>query len=339
MEHNMANPWFQFFLSAVVIVWAGNRLTLSAKAIADYIGLGAAWAGVLLLPLVTSLPELVTSLRAVAIDAPDLAVGNIFGSNLFNLALLAVIDLAQGRGTLTARVNSGHILTAGLSIITVCLALLSMFSRQSLSIAWVGFDTALIAGVYLFGSRLLFKYEQRHTAPFLEHQTGAVEIGSPPTTRTAVLSYLFSAALIVSAGVFLTDAADVIALETGLGHTFIGSLLLAVSTSLPEAVTTLTAVRLGLLDMAVANIFGANFFNLLILFWSDLFFRRAPLLSVVSDAHLISAVMVILMTAVVITGLIYRSQRELVRIGYDSLAVLVGYIIAFYFLFTQMTVN
>ncbi len=330
----MVNPWIQFFLSAVVIIWAGNRLTRSAKAIADNTKIGSGWAGLLLLPLVTSLPELVTSTRAVSIDAPDLAVGNIFGSMLFNLALLAVIDLAQGRGTLTSRVNPGHVLIAAITVITVCFALLAMLTRQFYSVAWVGFDTVLIAAGYLFGTYLLYKKEKRNATIVVDTGAGVGEFEPHSPTRPAVLIYLFSAALIVISGIFLTDAADIIALETGLGHTLIGSLLLAISTSLPEAVTTLTAVRMGVLDMAVANVFGANFLNLFILFWADLFYRPAPLLMAVSEIHLLSAVMVILLTAVMITGLVYRSQRELIRIGYDSLAVVLGYIIAFYLLFT-----
>ena len=329
----MANPWFQFFLSVAVIIWAGNRLVRSAKTIADNSNIGTAWAGLLLLPLATSLPELVTSARAVSINAPDLAVGNLLGSNLFNLGLLAVIDLVQGRGALTARVNPGHVLSASLGIIAVCLASLSMLGRRFFAVAWVGGDTMLIAAIYLFGSRLLYKFEKKNVSFVMESGAGDAG-GKRLSTGRAVLQYLLSAAFIVAAGILLTDAADWIALETGLGHTFVGSLFLAVSTSLPEAVTTLSAVRLGVLDMAVANVFGANLMNLFILFWADLLYRPAPLLAAVSGTHLFSAVMFILLTTVMITGLVYRTQRELIRIGYDSLAVVIGYMAAVYLIFT-----
>lgn len=330
----MANPWIQFIISAAVIVWAGNRLTHSAKTIADNTGIGTAWAGALMLPLVTSLPELVTSLRSVMIDAPDLALGNIFGSNLYNLALLAVVDLAKGRGTLTARVNPGHVLTASLSMITLCLASLAILeSPLFLPIGWVGIETIVIGIIYLFGSRLIFKYEKRTMPLFVE--SSAARSGSRfSATRPAVLQYLLAASLIVGAGIFLTDAADIIALNTGLGRTFVGSLFLAISTSLPETVTTLSAVRLGVLDMAVANVFGANFMNMFILFWADLFYRPAPILTAVSQTHLLSAVIVIMLTTVMIIGLVYRSQKELIRIGYDSLAVIIGYFMAIYLIFS-----
>ena len=323
--------WLQFAIAAIIIIFAGRILTGSAKTIAEQTGIGTAWAGMLMLPLVTSLPELVTSLRAVLIDAPDLALGNIFGSNLFNLALLAVADLVHGRGALTARVNQGHILTASLVVVVVSIAALAMISRSTVQIGWVGLDTIVIALIYFAGSRLLFKYEKKNI-PALEVSAGEGRTKSS-ATGPAFASYLLAAGLIIVSGVLITDAADRIALETGLGRTFVGSLLLAVSTSLPEAVTVISAVRLGVLDMAVANIFGANLMNMLILFWADLFYRPAPILSVVSGINSFSAIIVIMLTMVIIFGLVYRSQRELIRIGYDSLIVVIGYLSAIYMIF------
>ena len=97
------NTWLLFFLDAAFIIVAGMQLTKNAEKVAVSLGLGHTWAGALLLPLATSLPELVTALRAALIAAPDLIGGNIYGSILFNLTLIALIDLAQGRGPLTAR--------------------------------------------------------------------------------------------------------------------------------------------------------------------------------------------------------------------------------------------
>lgn len=328
------NFWIQFFVSAVVVIWAGSRLTRSAKDIAGHAGISTAWAGVLLLPLVTALPELVTTTRAVTIGAPDLALGNIFGSNLFNLALLAVIDLVQGRGALTARLKAGHILTASLTVIAICFAVIGLSGPSIVSLGFVGGETFLIALVYLAGSRLLFRHEKKNMLHILDEEASSGNIKSNSLPR-ALLQYLFSAALIVAAGVFLTDAADMIALETGLGRTVVGSLFLAVCTSLPELVTTISAVRLGVLDMAVANVFGANFLNLFIIFWADLLYTSGPILEVASSAHIFSGMMAVVFTSIVIIGLVYRSQRELIRVGYDSLAVIVGYLITVYFLFAS----
>lgn len=328
----MINPWLQFFICAAIIILAGSKLTRNAAIVAENTGIGTAWVGAMMLPLATSLPELVTTLSAVYINAPDLAMGNILGSCLFNLSLLAVIDLLEGRGPLTARINQGHIITASLSIITICLASIAMLGVVYFPIGWIGSETLLIAVAYIYGSRLVYRYEKK----ILPLVPPGKEINTTDkfiSTGRALLQFSIAGGFIVLAGVLITGASDRIALETGLGHTFVGSILLAISTSLPEAATTITAVRLGYIDMAVANIFGANFMNLFIIFLADLFYRRGPLLYAVSDNHLLSAVMVVLLSTIIVFGLIYRSERKVFRIGYDTLLVLAGYMTAAFLLF------
>ncbi len=324
--------WLLFFVSVAVIVYAGSKLTRNAAVIAENTGIGTAWVGVMMLPLATSLPELVTTIRAVLIDAPDLALGNVLGSCLFNLALLAVIDLLEGRGALTARVNQGHIITASLSIITISLASIAMLGVAVFPLGWVGLETLLIALIYLFGSRLIYRHEKRKPPLLPAENTVEKRQGRQPTSR-AVMKFLAAAGFVVAAGVLLTDASDQIAIETGLGHSFVGSLFLAVSTSLPETVTTITAVRLGYLDMAVANIFGANFMNLFIVFIADIFYRQAPLLHIAAQANLFSAVMIILLSTVIIFGLVYRPRKAIAWIGPDAVLVLAGYLTAIYIIF------
>jgi cation:H+ antiporter len=331
----MINHWLQFTICAAVIVFAGSKLTRNAAIVADNTGIGSAWVGALMLPLATSLPELVTTLRAVAIDAPDLALGNILGSCLYNLALLAVIDILEGRGPLTSRINKGHTIIASLSIVTICIAALAIQGVFHASFGWIGFETILIALVYIFGGRMIYRFEQKNLPQLkpggVEHEIKSVIESA--TTVSALLNFSLAAGLIIIAGVFLTDASDRIAIETGLGQTFVGSIFLAISTSLPETVTTITAVRLGYLDMAVANIFGANFMNLFIIFIADLLYLQEPLLQAVSGQQLISALMVILMSIIIIFGLTYRSEKRFVRAGYDTLLVLACYLTAFYLLY------
>lgn len=327
----MINPWLQFIISAVVIVYAGSKLTKNAAVVADRIGIGTAWVGALMLPLATSLPELVTTLRAVTIDTPDLALGNILGSCLYNLSLLALIDMIEGRGPLTSKVGKGHIIPASLSVISVCIAAIAMLGITGLKIGWVSFETLLIAGLYFYGSLLLFKYEKKNQ-PVL---TDIEEL--PESNRAsggvALLNFGIAALFIVVAGVLVTDALDLIAVQTGLGHSFVGSLFLAVSTSLPETVTTVSAVRLGYLDMAVANVFGANFMNLFIIFIADFVYRNGALLHAVSETHLFSALLVILISTVIIFGLTYRSTERKARVGFDTILALAGYLLVLVVIF------
>jgi len=79
----------------------------------------------------------------------------------------------------------------------------------------------------------------------------------------------------------------VIAAITGLGHSLVGTLLPAVSTSLPETVIIRSAVKLNFLDMAVATVSGANLMYFFLVFSADVWYRRGPLLDDVSDIHLL----------------------------------------------------
>ncbi len=328
----MVNPWLQFLISAALIVYAGSTLTRNAAVIANITGIGTAWAGALMLPLATSLPELVTTLRAVSIEAPDLALGNILGSCLYNLALLAIIDYLAGKEALTALISKRHIITAYLSILTVGLAFIGMFAINLISIGWIGSNTLLIALVYIIGSRMIYKSElmnmDRAGTGNNSHDKEKEQL-----RNIAILKFVVAAGFIVAAGIFLTDAADQIALKTGLGHSFVGSLFLAISTSLPETVTTITAVRLAYLDMAVANVFGANFANLFIVFLADLFYFQAPLLHEVSNIQMVTAVIVMVLSAVFVFGLINRSGKTFFRTGINTAIILAGYLTAVFLIY------
>ncbi len=85
--------------------------------------------------------------------------------------------------------------------------------------------------------------------------------------------------------------------------------------------------------MAVANVFGANFMNIFIVFLADLFYRQAPLHYAVADIHLFTAGMVIMLSVVFVFGLIYRSEKKICRIGFDAVLVLAGYLAAVYFIY------
>jgi len=333
-------PWLTFIISALVIVLAGTQLTRNAERIITILGLGVIWGGALLLPLATSLPELITSWRAGIIGAPDLPVGNVLGSSLFNLALIAIIDIFQGKGSLLSRVDHRHIMTASLLVFLLSLLNISLFSPVHPSIKWVGVDTLLILLFYLAGSYLISREEKKNSSRDDDIETNEdVPQNSqelPPEGKqryVPFIIFLVAAILIIIAGINLTDSADEISQKTGLGRTFVGSLFLAFSTSLPEIVTTYTAVRMGMLNMAVANVFGASLMNVTILFFADLFYREAPILSHVSQGHLITVNFVIALSAVAIFGLIYRTKREIAYLGYDAIIILLGSLLAYIFLF------
>jgi cation:H+ antiporter len=314
----MYQAWFIFFISALLVYLAGSRLTASAAVIARETGLGGLWVGLIILPLSTSLPELVSSWRAVSIGALDLAVGNFLGSNLFNLFIISLIDLVQGKGSVFTLLSRHHRLAVKTVVLMTFLVLAGLLlPAWNLSLSPV---TPLLLLAYLAAGRRLYRSES-------QGEGGRIR-SSPARLARAVLSYLAASAVIIFAAVNLADAADTLAAVTGLGRTFIGSFLLAVSTSLPEVVTTTTAARLGFLDMAVGNVLGANMFNLLLLFPLDVVYREGPLLQGLSPLHLFTGGMGIGLAFLVYLGLARPSRVLLGDLGLNSLLIAAGYALA-----------
>lgn len=231
--------WGTFFASAAVIIAAGSQLSKNADIIAEKTGLSGALVGALLLPIVTSLPEIVTSAQSALIDNPDIALGNIFGSNMFNILIIAVVDIAQGGGPLLRHVKLGHILTAGIGLLLAALAAIFILLQLQANIFGIGLDSITILVVFIFGMRLLIRYDKKEGV-----QEEIEENYSAKSLKVSIVIFLVSGILIVTSGRFLAISADEIAQVTGLGGTFVGSFLVAISTSLPELVATFTAARL-----------------------------------------------------------------------------------------------
>ncbi|RJX27746.1 MAG: sodium:calcium antiporter [Dethiobacter sp.] len=324
--------WLSFFLNAALIVAAGTQLAKNAERISAKLGLGKAWAGALLLPLATSLPELITSRRAAIIAAPDLAGGNIYGSILFNLTLIALIDLVQGRGPLTARRKRSLVVIALFSIIILVFSIIGIILALPYRLGWVGVDTIVLLVIYLLGSSMIMALENNNRGRRKINEEDFPAVGKKEFFRS-LLFFGLAAVVIIMAGTNLTDAADMISLETGLNKTLVGSLFIAITTSLPEVVTTMTAVHLGFVDMAIANVLGANFFNVLLLFITDIFYRKGPLLMNLSPQNLITAAMGVFLSIIVLISLIYPFRRQFLRMGLPSYLIIFSYLLTMVFLF------
>ena len=323
----MVAPLTQFAISVAVIVGAAILLTRSADAIAERTGLGRLLVGSVFLAAATSLPELTIDLNAIWLGLPDLACGDLVGSSLFNLLILAIVDLAhRSRGGLISRVAAAHALSGAVTIaLTSLVGIGILFERQLDGVTFLGLGPAAI-GVffgYAFGIRLIF-FDQRAS---VEVETESRE-GSPNglALRTALFGYVLAAAAIVVAAPFLASAAGDLAELTGLSETFIGTTLVALATSLPELVATLAAVRIGAYDLAIGNVFGSNAFNMLLLLPLDLAFPGA-LLASVSTTHALTCFAVILITAIVILGQLYRVEQRTLFIEPDAglvIALVIG---------------
>lgn len=317
---------FQFALTAAIIIVAGTYLSHFADQIAERTGFGRLLIGSILLAGATSLPELSVDISAVSKGMADLAIGDLMGSSLFNLLILAVLDLStHSKGKMLSRASARHALSGNVSAALTALVALSLLTKPILAggeVLGISYGLWLIALGYLFGVRLI--YCDQKASRLEAETTGAAD--SAGTWHRPALGFIAAAGVIVVAGPYMAEAAGVIADASGLGKTFVGTTLVAFSTSLPELVASLAALRMGAHDLAIGNVLGSNAFNMLLLIPLDLV-HKGPILASVSQSHVITCLAAIVATLVVVLGQLYQVERRRWFIEPDAslvIAVVIG---------------
>ena len=282
----------------------------------------------MLLAATTSLPELFTGFGATALESlPDIAIGDVLGSCMFNLLILSFMDAIQPE-PLSTRAHQGHALSIGFGLLLVGIAGFGLLAGARLpAIRSVGVYTPALVLLYFVSMRVIFKYERQQRA----HETREVAAKlqyADTSVRSAILHYSVAAAVVVAAALWLPRLGGQLARQTGLGDAFVGSLFVAITTSLPEIVVSLTAVRIGAVDLAIGNVLGSNLFNLLILGLDDVYYRRGPLLAAADPSHSVAVVAIVTMNALFLIGLTYRVMTKRFAIAWDTGAMAAVYAIA-----------
>lgn len=339
--NSVGTIWFQFSLCATLICVAGYQLSRYGDVIAQRTGLSGSWVGLALLATVTSLPELATGLSSVTVaNAPNLAVGDALGSCVVNLVFLMVIDTLFRQEPLWPRAGQGHVLAAAFGVLMLGFTLVSLLMSQvklpassvvtgTFTQLGFGFATPVLLGLYLVAMRTVFAYERDHAVALVDAQDDDL-----PTLRAAVIHFTVAACVVAGAGVWLPFVATDLAVVMGWNTAFVGSLFVALATSLPELAVSLSALRLGALDMAIGNLLGSNLFNVVIIAVDDLFYRPGVLLASVSPVHAVTAGSAITMTGLALVGLYFRPAGRVLRtMSWVSLGLVAMYLLNTYVLF------
>lgn len=318
-----------FAISGVAVVGAGSVLARAGDAIATRTRLGGLFVGMLLMATATSLPEIVTDASAAAAGAPDLSIGDLFGSSMANMAILAFIDLTARRRVWPS-VELGHARLGAVAITLTAIVLLAIVSPTGLRIGWVGVESIVVVVIYVIAAAWIGRSDRPHRG---EDAKPGEEVLLPVgwgvqggSLRRDILIFAGASAIILAAGPALAISADGIAKETGIAETFIGVTLLAVATSLPELVASLAAVRIGAHDLAVGNLFGSNAFNMTVVLWVDLSYTDGPVLQAVSLNQLIPGIGAILLMGLAIGALVHGRATRLRRGEPDALLVILAYV-------------
>jgi len=314
--------WLELVVCATLIFWAGSLLSKYGDVIAEKTGLGRAWIGAILIAGVTSLPELASGVSAVAwLNEPNLAAGAVLGSCLFNLALIAMIDLAYQPGRVLAQAQDVHILSGGLGVLMLGMVVMGILigpALNGLGILGISILSIAIIVLYSIGGTMIARLEKERMSEVLEKE--AVEGGyARISIRKTYIVFILSGVAVIVLGIWLASIGDRVAATTGLSSSFVGNLFLALTTSLPEIAASLAAIRLGAIDLAIGNVLGSNLFNILLFFVYDLADGKSNFWASLTNANAFAAVMTIMMTGVVIISLMYRaSPKTPYRISWDG---------------------
>lgn len=325
--------WLQFALTALVMVIVAIKLAEYGDAIAYHTQLSGMFIGVLLIASVTSLPEILTMINAINQNHINLTAGDLFGSSMFNMLLLGLLDIIFYKSRVLRRVALKHALTASLGTMLTGIAVFFLLSDIELTIGWIGLDSLMMIAIYFFGIWLL-RSNPVHRGVSDEHQTSQAA-DNMPSLRKAGLGFVIGAVVLVAVAPLLVRSGSAIADQTGLGDGFIGIVLIAAVTSLTELAAMIAATRLGAYDMAVGNLFGSNMFNMFALALADVFYLQGSFLGAIDPIFALAGLLAMLLTTMGLIGNLAQVERRIWFVEIDALLLIISYVAGMYLLYMR----
>lgn len=324
------------FAGAAATVWmAGVRITHYANIISVRTGVGQAFVGVVLLGGITSLPELAVAVSSSLAGNASLAVNSMLGGIAMQVAILALADMLIGKRALTSVVPDPIVMLQGCFKILLLSIVAASIVVGDVPVLFTGLWMWLLAAVTGLGLWALSRAQHRKAwvandedVTQEREQSKAREEAKESDESLSAAGWAAAAtgAVIIAAGYLLSRTAEAIAEETGLGQSFVGAVLVAIATSLPEASTVFAAARAGLYTMAMSDIFGTNLFDIFFLFLIDLTGGADAVMNSVGRFETFAALIAITVTATFLIGLVERRDRTIFKMGYDAFAVLTVYL-------------
>ena len=322
--------WLQLAGVTIIIVTASHFLAKSADIISFKTGLGRSLIGVVLLATATSLPELGTGVSSVTFfDAPDLAAGDAFGSNLFNLLIIGLLDIFSRKDPILTMVSATAILVGalGIGLIAIALSAIVIHGMTTTASTWpISPVSIVLVLAFMVALFMIYRFEQTQDDSDIEMNSEYAQNSG----RAATVMFLVSAGVILGSAIWLAQTGDNIAEEMGWDASFVGTQFLALSTSLPELATAVAAVRLNAPTLAISNLLGSNLFNMgFVLFVDDAAFIDGALWSNISQVHALTAIVAVIMTTVVIVSLNDRDRTRPNKFWtFEAVALIALYIAA-----------
>jgi len=318
----MAHAFAMMLVTGAAVVVAGILLGWSADQIATATGLGEMWTGWVLLAGATSLPEFVTDTSAVRIHAANLAGGDLFGSSLANMGILAVLALSFAAGEAQPGDDSesapcGDLLSsldlfnAGLAIVLTILGSTFTLFHTNIDSRGLRPESLSLLLIWIAGTRALYKRQQsRSDAAGAVAITGHKKLPDYRSVYWPILIFAGGSAIIFLVAPAFANCARQFAAVSRWGDSFVGTWLLGSSTALPELATSITACRLGAFDLAVSNLYGSCAFNMVVFFVMDLASPR-PVFSLLDPVLALSGALAVVLMLLGVAAVALRRHLVL----------------------------
>ncbi|TGB01908.1 sodium:calcium antiporter [Halobacillus salinus] len=314
-----------FILAGFATFFVASRLSIYGDAVKEKTSASSAFMGAII-GIAISLPELTSSVTAILIDSPDLAVGNLIGSNLFNIMGLAIFDIVYRRYQIMTHATEESKLYGWLVIFMTLVVVAGLTLTLPTAVFHISYTSIAIVILYFVGSKYINDRTEYKGRKVKRDSTKYGEY----SYRQVITRFAGAAVSIMIIGSVLTITAERISVITGIGASFIGSFLVAISTSLPDAVSVGTALKLRNFNLGISSLLGSNAFNLMILAITDVFYFRGNLLQNSGTANIITGIVSVVFILFVIFSITRRTSRPM---GYLMPSVL---IILCYFVTTYM---
>lgn len=266
--------YIEYIILAVIVVFLSIKLAKYVDLIDKTTNISGALIGGIILSAVTSLPELLTSISAtVWLKNPSLCLGNILGSNLFNLAIIGVLGLFTAKSLLNSRIGSSHAKTTIFVLIVYIVLLLNIFGILNIEIATVAITSIIILVCYIFSIKYMSSDDNSAEAD------EEVAIDSSLTTKQIAFRFVLASICLIVSSIMITNVTDKIAAELNLGAGLAGALFLGIATSLPELSSSVSLFKMKNFNVAIGNIVGSSIFNFFILFVVDVLYVKGSIYS------------------------------------------------------------
>lgn len=327
-----------FVASAITIAIAGTSLARTADKLADLTGWGEAVFGAIFLGGTTSLPGIITSVVAAYQDHPELAVSNAIGGIAAQTVFLVVADISYPKINLEHAAASLANLMQGLLLIGLLSIILIGISGPEISFFNINPLSILLVVLYVAGSRMISKaknkpmWKPRETKATVKDEQDQGNVKKLSMKKEAI-KFAILAIIVGGAGYAVAKSGIVIANSTGLSESFVGGVITAVATSLPELIVSIAAVRQKALTLAVGNIIGGNTFDVLFVAFADVAYTKGSILHAIANEQIYIIGLTILMTSTLILGLLHREEKGIGKIGWESFMIILLYLAGNAFLF------